>query len=195
MTPNGQDYYYRDDGAVVFHREHTQRKGLIDLCEEVVAIIGNYNGRMVEIGAHAGESGEIFARHFSKVFCLDTWGWDELQAVSEKLPVHEVERSFDLRMAKSNGVMTKVRARSPAAAKLFPDGFFDFVYIDGAHDEASVRADIKAWLPKTRCLIGGHDWVDEAEGVRTAVLALLGAPLWLFEDYSWMTRLTNSSMP
>jgi methyltransferase family protein len=55
------------------------------------------------------------------------------------------------------------------AAARFEDGGFDFVFIDAAHDEASVRADILAWAPKVRAggAVLGHD--INLEGVRNAV--------------------------
>lgn len=45
------------------------------------------------------------------------------------------------------------------AALHFPDNSLDFVFIDGDHSEAGVRADITNWLPKIRPggFITGHD--------------------------------------
>lgn len=42
-------------------------------------------------------------------------------------------------------------------------GGFDMVFIDGAHDRESVAADITHWLPHTRRLICGHDYIADAE--------------------------------
>lgn len=54
-----------------------------------------------------------------------------------------------------------VRGFSPAAALEVDD--VDMTFLDGAHDRASVEADIDAWLPKTRRLICGHDY-DHVDG-------------------------------
>lgn len=46
------------------------------------------------------------------------------------------------------------------ASTLFPDGYFDFVYIDGNHNYESVKEDMHAWFPKVKKggLMGGHDF-------------------------------------
>jgi hypothetical protein len=51
------------------------------------------------------------------------------------------------------------RLDSVSASKLFPDGFFDFVYIDGDHSEVVIE-DVKAWYPKVAPggMLSGHDW-------------------------------------
>lgn len=54
------------------------------------------------------------------------------------------------------------RAFSPQAAASYPDGFFDFVYIDATHTYEAVRDDLAAWYPKVRegGLLCGHDYMD-----------------------------------
>jgi len=49
---------------------------------------------------------------------------------------------------------------SPAAAAKFADASLAFVFIDASHDQDSVLADVKAWLPKVRPggVIAGHDY-------------------------------------
>lgn len=46
------------------------------------------------------------------------------------------------------------------AAKLFPDNYFDFVYIDANHSTESCYADIMAWYPKVKKgkFLVGHDY-------------------------------------
>ena len=53
-----------------------------------------------------------------------------------------------------------VRQFSPTAAASFPDGFFDFVYVDARHDYASVLADLLAFWPKLAKggIMAGHDF-------------------------------------
>jgi len=53
-----------------------------------------------------------------------------------------------------------VKMTSEQACEIFPDGYFDMVYIDTVHTFDHVWADIEYWLPKVRKggIIGGHDY-------------------------------------
>lgn len=53
-----------------------------------------------------------------------------------------------------------LRMDSSAAARSFPDGYFDLVFIDADHFYGEVRKDIEGWLPKVRTggILAGHDY-------------------------------------
>lgn len=94
--------------------------------------------------------------------------------------------------------LVAVRGLSPAAAAHVPD--VDMVFIDGDHAYESVRADIEAWLPKTRQLICGHDYSDPAdyteqsggyEGVKRAVDEVFGGRVEIAPGTSiWTVEVT-----
>jgi len=56
---------------------------------------------------------------------------------------HEVRARFQ-----NDPRVTIHRATSRDAAKQFPNGYFDFVYVDGAHDYQAVLADLHLYDPK-----------------------------------------------
>jgi hypothetical protein len=68
----------------------------------------------------------------------------------------------------------------------------DVVFIDAAHDEANVRADIDHWrtMVKPGGWLCGHDYQDAYPGVQAAVRAKLGDPEMGPGDWSsvWIVR-------
>lgn len=64
-----------------------------------------------------------------------------------------------------------LRMTSIQAAKIFPDGYFDLVYIDADHTYESVTQDNTVWLPKVRegGVICGHDYSGGWQPVVDAV--------------------------
>ena len=49
---------------------------------------------------------------------------------------------------------------SVEAAKIFPNNYFDYVYIDACHEYEFVRDDLEAWYPKVKegGMLAGHDF-------------------------------------
>ena len=80
-------------------------------------------------------------------------------------------------------------ADSLAASQLFSDASIDWVHLDARHDYCSVKADIRAWLPKVKPggWLSGDDY-DEIKwpDVVKAVGELLpGAKLWSAQQWRW----------
>mgnify|MGYP005820154989 CR=1 FL=1 len=88
-----------------------------------------------------------------------------------------------------------LRASSPKAACVFPDLYFDFVYIDALHTYEGCRTDIKAWLPKVKKegIIGGHDYLSHRvphKGVTTAVDEIFkDKQIGRGDDHVWYVRV------
>ena len=85
--------------------------------------------------------------------------------------------------------------RSDTAAKLFPDGYFDYVYVDGGHDYEVVKNDLMLWLSKVKKggILAGHDYeslvawpgvtkaVKEFAELRKLIVVPSGASEWRIE--------------
>jgi hypothetical protein len=54
------------------------------------------------------------------------------------------------------------------AVTRFKDESVDMVFLDGGHTYEEVKQDIKAWFPKTRWIMSGHDF--NRDDVKKAVI-------------------------
>ena len=54
-----------------------------------------------------------------------------------------------------------------AAAALFPDEAFDWLYLDATHTYAEAKRDLAAWYPKLKVggLMSGHDYQFQAQAI------------------------------
>jgi len=159
--------------------------------EDLVAYIGKTSEKiMLEIGCYVGDSTEIFAKNFLTVHAIDPWknGYDNTDLASTQYDMSIVEAQFD-ELNKKYPNIIKHKMTSLEASLLFLDGVFDFVYIDGNHQEKSVREDMKLWLPKIKKggYLGGHDYQGRFKGTRRAVDEL-GAEK-IFRDTSWIKKI------
>jgi len=111
-----------------------------------------------EVGSRAGRSAVIMAKAGAKVTCVDTWEGSENDAGCKAYD-GSGGSPLDVFMKNIAGLdIRPVLGRSPDIASQFADGEFDIVYIDAEHDYDSVLADIKAWKPKAKHVLAGHDY-------------------------------------
>jgi len=135
---------------------------------------------VVEVGSYRGVSTEVLCLFAAQVYAVDPW--TDMDAIWQQF----VERM------RGYPHLEILREPSITAATQFADGSLDLVYVDGAHDYESVRADLNAWRPKIKPggWIAGHDYspLIEAGSVIRAVDEVLGSPERVFEDSSWLIR-------
>jgi hypothetical protein len=123
-------------------------------------------GEAAEIGTHVGKfAWHILSRWTGRLLhCVDPW--THYEGYHDPPITKERDRDADFaecqkRLApfESLGRVKYHREFSVPASKWFADNSLDFVYIDAAHDAASVRADMQAWWPKVRIggIMAGHD--------------------------------------
>lgn len=100
---------------------------------------------------------------------VDIWQETGIRSHNDCLtPQHELERMYRqaMKLAEEDHRVEVVRDYSPLAAERFPDGYFDFVYIDDDHTEEGVTISLNAWWPKVRPggVIAGHDYFEYTFG-------------------------------
>tara|TARA_B100000287_G_C20635422_1_gene781457 strand:- start:53 stop:697 length:645 start_codon:yes stop_codon:yes gene_type:complete len=126
--------------------------------------------RMVEVGVRRGINFRNLIKCNPKLaVAVDCW-----QEVPGKPEYNDIGSSQYALDAEYNEVMMEfgvlpnvriVRQFSIEAAEMFPNGYFDFVYLDAAHTYEEVLLDCKAWYPKVKKngILAGHDYIEDIE--------------------------------
>lgn len=133
--------------------------------------------RVLETGSFRGVSTEFWALHCQYVMSIDP------------SPIMNIRRELHARLVHYPHV-DLVEERSPWLPPKFD---FDLVYLDGAHDAATVGAEIGLYWPLLApgAWIGGHDYTDTptpGDGVKQAVDEIFGIRPFRFSDGSWLIR-------
>ena len=82
------------------------------------------------------------------------------------------------------------KMESANASTMYPNGFFDFVFIDGDHSYNGCKKDILSWLPKIKKggFICGHDYTRN--GVKRSVDKIFRySEIELEDDKMWFVQL------
>ncbi len=123
----------------------------------------------VEIGTYRGE----FANHILKnwngtLYLVDVWrelSWEDYTDISNSSIESNVWYDAMKAISGFEERALMLRMYSSQAAKLFPDGSLDFIYIDANHKYDYVKEDIELWWPKLKSggMISGHDYMPEID--------------------------------
>lgn len=128
------------------------------------------NAVAAEIGVLRGEfSAQILSTAVSALHLVDCWKWRP--GPYEKTlndGGHESNYRHVLSMFaghRKTGRVVVERGMSADVARSYPDGFFDWVYLDAAHDFDAVMEDLMAWAPKIKRggFFLGHDYCDHEQ--------------------------------
>jgi hypothetical protein len=145
----------------------------------------------VEIGVLHGECSDALLAMMPKLklYSVDPWLYQPGRGYESDNG--QVAQDFNYKMAqfalKEHGERSVIlRMKSVDAAKVI-DEPLDFVWIDGDHNEDTVRSDILAWKDKLKpkAILCGHDW--RFAHIQKAVKELLGMPE-LGDDDIWYFR-------
>jgi SAM-dependent methyltransferase len=133
--------------------------------------------RAIEVGVFEG----AFAAHNLKTWTGDYWLVDAWELGSNVVDKSNLALPFSSRATATLDERTYAaalnntafarnrthvkRAYSTNAAASFPDGYFDWIYVDALHTRAAVLDDLRAWWPKLRPggLLSGDDYGDETD--------------------------------
>jgi predicted O-methyltransferase YrrM len=148
---------------------------------EWLAEQAHHSDLIAEIGCWMGRSTRAMADATDgAIVAIDTWegsaeNQDELKDKAPDYLFQEFNTNLADHLRTGHVVAMRGSSLSAAAAFAMQKKRFDMVFIDAAHDYASVKADILAWLPLviTGGLICGHDYDWGWPGVVHAVRELI----------------------
>ena len=169
-------------------------EGLLHLINAIDTMRPTKDMTMIEIGSYAGESTEIFCKHFEHVIAIDPYNenYDPNDITCSYAPLSEVLVAFQERMLGTPNVsLIKATSDDVIEHNLLLNPKVDFVYIDGLHTYDQVKKDIENYLPliKENGFIGGHDYHPVYQGVMDAIVETIGYPHKTFQDTSWLFKL------
>lgn len=141
---------------------------------------------LLEIGSATGDSIEIFheCNNDIVIVSIDPWDWANPMFNLSKEETYE----FFLNRTKDWNVIP-IKEHSHNIVNLFPDNFFDAIYIDADHSYYSVKKDIEMSLPKTKGWLGGHDYSEKYGTVRAVHETTNNVQV--FSDTSWLIHKDN----
>ena len=142
------------------------------------------NAVFVEVGSWRGRSAAYMAVEIAKsgkaidFYCIDLWH-GSLESPAKVLQHTAGSGSAfpafrnNLQQGGAWDLVKPIVEKSAIAANRFRDESVDFIMIDAAHDYASVREDVSAWLPKLKSgrLMAGDDadWPGVLIGVHESI--------------------------
>lgn len=147
----------------------------------VLATIMPQGGRVAEVGVFMGQYSRdiIIYNNPDRLFLIDPWHhhFDPTNVHITQMNQQALDYMYKMVEAtyKDHPRVHVMRRFSPAAAQLFPDHYFDWVYIDADHRYKYVAADLRGWWPKIRSggYLSGHDYRPQKDhryfGVKRAV--------------------------
>ncbi len=134
----------------------------------------------VEIGVRAGHNAfaMLSEMDIKALFLIDPYfpyndgGSYQTERMQKKNMLEMLDR-----LAKYREKIVWLFQKSEKAVELFPDKYFDYVYIDGDHSYEGVIKDLELWYPKIkdRGVLAGHDynslvsWPDVTKAVKEFV--------------------------
>ena len=144
---------------------------------EFLTVMGNKPAvkTIVEVGSWKGRSTKALLDTKKKVIAVDTFeGSDDPRDLTNDMAKKEdIFAEFKKNVGHYENLKILKKDSLKAAAQ-FGDKSVDMVFIDANHTYEGVLADIKAWGPKAKRIICGHDYADGWPGVKKAVEEVYG---------------------
>lgn len=120
---------------------------------------------IVEIGVRDGKNllNLLSCNYIQQAYAVDIWKDTGIIAQNDERSSQKIldeQYNTVIELSQKDPRIHIIKDFSTNAAKLFPDEYFDFVYIDADHTEQAVTDDINSWWSKIRYggILSGHDY-------------------------------------
>lgn len=122
--------------------------------------------RVCEVGVRTGGFLKVIAQeNISEAYGVDIWKNTGANGQNDNLySQKELDQQYQstLDLFRNNEKVKIIREFSDKASELFPDEYFDFVYLDADHTYEGIKRDLNCWYPKVKTggVLSGHDYID-----------------------------------
>ena len=145
----------------------------INYRENIHLLLNQKNYKIgIEIGTFEGDfTNRILSNWGGTLYSLDVWAeidYNEYRDDSNRKPEDTLHKVIDnVKGYENRNVL--IRTTSEYGSTMFPDEYFDFVYIDANHKYEYVKKDIEYWYPKIKKggMISGHDYIGDYDSEKT----------------------------
>ncbi len=115
------------------------------------------HGMVAEIGVDKGEYSRLILQHNTpqKLYLIDAWA---SKRYSDNKKQHVLET---IRDEITQGKVELMQGNSTDVVEKFPDGYFDWIYIDTDHSYELTKKELDLWHPKVKKhgIMAGHDFI------------------------------------
>ena len=158
-----------------------------------------FTGNGAEIGVQRGDFSSIIRNTWEtgKIHLIDRWSYEEDYNDVARLSYREQLNNYlyVVNRFAEDFSMHIYRMDSVEASRHFPDGYFDWIYIDADHSYNGCKRDLESWYPKLKKggLFCGHDYLNGIIpagdfGVKSAVDEFISGKnvkLFVTQEYEW----------
>lgn len=118
-------------------------------------LVGTRLINVLEVGVCAGQNAEAIYKQFrvGKLFLLDWWQ-SSYSPERDKWIIDTMNRFENKRN------VFIIRAESLSTAEIFPDSYFDYIYLDDNHNPEHVFSEMQVYWNKVKVggMLAGHDY-------------------------------------
>ena len=135
------------------------------------------DGVIVELGSYKGKSAICLAQAGRRLYCVDSFEGEPENPYADpdhRAGCYREALEANLKRYVPTARVTTIQNNTAACGFTYAGDPVNLLFVDAAHDEASVRADVEAWLPHIAPdgVLAFHD--SDFEGVAAVIDDLLG---------------------